>query len=91
MIGANALINLHSSGDASEQEYSVGLTCLLQNFIKELANYMSNITNNGSMRLPLREKCPNAEFFLVSRFIFSPNTGKYGQEKTPYLDYSLLD
>ena len=34
---------------------------------------------NGS----LREKCPNTEFFLVH--IFSPNTGKYGPEKTKYL------
>ena len=38
--------------------------------------------------LPLREKCPNTEFFLVYGEIsaFSPNTGKYGPEKTPYLD-----
>ena len=41
--------------------------------------------------LPLREKCPNTEFFLVrifphSGWIFSPNAGKYGPEKTPYLD-----
>ena len=48
----------------------------------------------------LREKCPNTEFFLVRIFphsdwirrdtsylsVFSPNTGKYGPEKTPYLD-----
>ena len=33
--------------------------------------------------ITLREKCPNTAFFLV---VFSPNTGKYGQEKTPYLD-----
>ena len=32
----------------------------------------------------LREKCPNTEFCLVR--IFSPNTGKYGLEKTRYLD-----
>ena len=47
--------------------------------------------------LPLREKCPNTEFFLVRTFqhsdwirnylsVFSPNAGKYGPEKTPYLD-----
>ena len=44
--------------------------------------------------------CPNTEFFLVHIFphsdrirrdtsylcIFSPNAGKYGPEKTPYLD-----
>ena len=48
----------------------------------------------------LREKCPNTEFFLVCIFPhsdwirrvnpylsgFSPNAGKYGSEKTPYLD-----
>ena len=42
-----------------------------------------------------REKYPNAKFFLVRIFLYSdwikempvlsPNTGKYGQEKTPYL------
>ena len=46
----------------------------------------------------LREKCPNTELFLVSIFlrsewirrehlsVFTPNMGKYGPEKTPYLD-----
>ena len=48
----------------------------------------------------LREKCPNTELFLVRIFlyldwiqrftgwisVFSPNTGKYGPEKTPNLD-----
>ena len=38
----------------------------------------------------LREKCPNAEFFLTRIFLHFPvfglNTGKYGPEKTPYLD-----
>ena len=48
----------------------------------------------------LREKCPNAEFFLVRIFphwywirrgtpylsVFSPNAGKYGPEKILYLD-----
>ena len=47
----------------------------------------------------LREKCPNTEFFwsVVSCIqteygkteylsVFSPNTGKYRTEKTPYLD-----
>ena len=37
------------------------------------------------MRTP--EKCPNADFFSGPYFpVFSPNTGKYGPEKTPYLD-----
>ena len=34
----------------------------------------------------LREKCPNAEFFGPYFPLFSPNTGKYEPEKTPYLD-----
>ena len=38
----------------------------------------------------LREKCPNTEFFLACVFPHSdwifPNAGKYGPEKTPYLD-----
>ena len=37
----------------------------------------------------LREKCPNTEFFLVHIFPYSDyrNAGKYGLEKTPYLDF----
>ena len=54
------------------------------------------LVNFGS--LTLREKCPNTKFFLVRIFLhsdwrkdtphlsaFSPNPGKYGPEKTPYL------
>ena len=34
-----------------------------------------------------REKCPNTVFFLVRVFsAFSPNAGKCGPEKFPYLD-----
>ena len=33
----------------------------------------------------LREKCSNAEFFLVRISVCSPNAGNYGPEKTPYL------
>ena len=50
--------------------------------------------------IPLCEMCPKTEFFLVRIFphsnwirrdtshlsVFSPNTGKCGPEKTPYLD-----
>ena len=44
--------------------------------------------------MALREKCINTEFFSspyfpvygLTVFVFSPNTGKYGPEKTPYLD-----
>ena len=55
-----------------------------------------------SHKLSLRQKCPNTEFFLLRVFlhldwirrdtkylypsVFSPNSGKYGPEKTPYLD-----
>ena len=36
----------------------------------------------------LRKKCPNTEFFPVRIFLYSDwlNTGKYGPEKTPYMD-----
>ena len=34
-------------------------------------------------QLALRETCPNTEFFWS---VFSPNAGKYGLEKTPYLN-----
>ena len=34
----------------------------------------------------LREKCQNMEFFWSVFSIFSPNAGKYGPEKTPYLE-----
>ena len=35
----------------------------------------------------MREKCPNTKFFSALYFlIFGLNTGKYGPEKTPYLD-----
>ena len=60
-----------------------------------------------SYKYTLCEKCPNTEFFLVRIFlyldgirrftpyfpIFSPNTGKYGPEKTPYLDtfHAVID
>ena len=49
------------------------------------------------IKLSLCEKCPNTEFLLVLSFpafglntlylsVFSPNAGKHGPEKTPYLD-----
>ena len=35
----------------------------------------------------LRENCPNKELFSRPYFpVFGLNTGKYGPEKTPYLD-----
>ena len=58
------------------------------------------IINAELLVLTLCEMCPNTEFFLVRIFphsdwirrdtkylsVFSPNAGKYGPEKTPYLD-----
>ena len=55
--------------------------------------------NRQRDNLPLREKCPDTEFFLVRifphsdwirrdtpcLFVFSPNARKYGPEKTPCL------
>ena len=56
--------------------------------------------NDSTVRNALRENCPNAVFFLVRifphsdwiqrdteyLFAFSPDAGKYGSKKTPYLD-----
>ena len=47
-------------------------------------------------RIPLREKCPNKEFFWSVFSVYGLNTGKYGPNKTPYLDtfhtlYFILD
>ena len=72
---------------------------LLTQWVKPLG-LISHLTTSRWVSLSLREKCPNTKFFLVSiysyldwvwRFtpqisVFSPNTGKYGTEKTPYLD-----
>ena len=58
------------------------------------------LTVSQELKKPLREKFPNTEFFLVPIFshlnwiwrdteylsVFSPNAGKYGPDKTPYLD-----
>ena len=43
---------------------------------------------NYTYILTLREGCSNTEFFLVRIFLYSvsPNRGKNGPEKTPYLD-----
>ena len=44
------------------------------------------------MNLSLREKCPHTEFFwsvlsrIRTKYVFNPNAGKYGPEKTLYLD-----
>ena len=68
-------------------------------FVGECAAYES-LVNRYYLRSSLHEKSPNAEFFLVRIFphsdwiqrdnpylsVFSPNAGKCGPEKTPYLD-----
>ena len=56
----------------------------------EISAYLLNF------KMILREKCLNTEFFsglyfpafglITERYVFSPNAGKYGPEKTPYLD-----
>ena len=49
----------------------------------------SCVTSISLLLYTLCEKCPMTEFFLVRAFAslcFSPNAGKYGPEKTPYLD-----
>ena len=40
------------------------------------------------MFIPLGEKCPNTEEVFYGPYfsVFSPNAGKYGPEKAPYLD-----
>ena len=53
------------------------------------------LRKTNATTITLREKCPNTEFFLVRKFldsdwIFSPNPGKYGSEKTPYQYLSVF-
>ena len=70
--------------------------------------YNARLLFNSCSKRPLGEKCPNTEFFFLVRIfpyldwirrdapylsIFSPHAGKYGPEKTPYLDtlHSVID
>ena len=47
----------------------------------------SFLRNSYWLKALLCEICANKEFFLVHIFpLFGLNTGKYGPEKTPYLD-----
>ena len=69
--------------------------CLSISFVDPSAYFIFSICYKA-----LREKCPDTEFFLVRIFLHwdwirrdmeflsasSPNTGKYGPEKTLYLD-----
>ena len=63
-------------------------------FIKDFNGRSGNRTLFSTFHiLSLSEKTPNKEFFLVHIFlysdliwIFTPYAGKYGPEKTPYLD-----
>ena len=53
---------------------------------ERLFNFLGSIYNSCP-GATLRDKCPSTEFFFNSYFpVFSPNTGKYGLEKTPHLD-----
>ena len=80
---------------------SIFLKGLSQNLLSPLLNTLSQMfdrLNQSSTGLSvLREKCQNTEFSLVLIFpysgfpfsyisLFSQSTGKYGPEKTPYLD-----
>ena len=61
---------------------------------------VKNVSKDIIFLTKLREKCPNTEFFQVRIFpylnwrrrdtlclsVFSLNAGKYGPEKTPYLE-----
>ena len=71
---------------------------LPQNYIE--AKFLRSLSGYKEIYETLREMCPNTEFFLIRIFphsdwirrdtsylsIFSPNAGKYGPEKIPYLD-----
>ena len=66
---------------------------LYRNIFKQLPTAPSIISCKGSSTYfasntegTLREKCPNTEFSWVKFPVFSLNKGKYGPEKTPYLD-----
>ena len=76
------------------------LKMLFLSFCNNYIYISTRILGIRSLTLTLREKYPNTEFFLVRIFphsdwirrdtpylsVFSPNVGKYGPEKTPYLD-----
>ena len=67
------------------QEVSTFARCF--RFVKQsVSNF--NDGKKWAYKYKLREKCPNAELFLVRIFlsVFSPNTRKYGPEITPYFD-----
>ena len=53
----------------------------LNNLIINLQKF--NSSKGKKYHRSLREKCPDTEFFLVHIFL---DTGKYGPEKTPYLN-----
>ena len=68
------------------QEYYAGSGILPTNFyfLKQKWKHQDNINNKDTDTLG--EKCPNTEFFLSVFFRIRVNTGKYGPEKTRYLD-----
>ena len=63
------------------------------NLLQVRKKISTNLPNSKSLRTyhdhhyHCVKKCPNKEFLSGSYFpVFRPNTGKYGPEKTPYLD-----
>ena len=53
-----------------------------------ILNFPSSFKNVFSRKITLREKCPNTEFFLYLSVFFciQSDAGKYGPEKSPYMD-----
>ena len=78
-----------------------GVLCSSKQLRLEYCSCFSTAPERSST-YSLREKCPNTDFFFLVRIfphidwirrdterylsVFSPNTGNYGPEKTPYLD-----
>ena len=90
--------SIHSSSVLSC--FFSGVLCSSKQLRLEYCSCFSTAPERSST-YSLREKCPNTEFFSGPYFsayrlnterygaislLFSPNTGNYGPEKTPYLD-----
>ena len=74
-----------------DHEYKCSKMCSKLQYRRVVFRIISDIHDGA-----LHENCPNTEFFLLRVFLcsgteygdllFSPNNGKYGPEKNPYLD-----
>ena len=66
------------------------IKCLFHGLIFSTYNPEGYSESCQTSKMALREKCPKMEFFLTCIFphltVFRSNAGKYGPEKTPYLD-----